>query len=55
MLGLTVEGGTCVCDNRNASISMNAETMGEHTVKYEDNRLRDEIVQMLKGSHSNVV
>ena len=34
---------------------MNAETMGEYTVKYEDRRLRDEIVQMLKGNRSNVV
>ncbi|XP_042564868.1 piezo-type mechanosensitive ion channel component 2 [Clupea harengus] len=40
---------------RNTSICMNAETMGEYTVKYEDRRLRDEIVQMLKGNRSNVV
>ncbi|XP_076122839.1 piezo-type mechanosensitive ion channel component 2 [Alosa pseudoharengus] len=40
---------------RNASLSMNVETVGEYTVKYEDNSLRDEIVKMLKGNHSNVV
>ncbi|XP_031649162.1 piezo-type mechanosensitive ion channel component 2-like [Oncorhynchus kisutch] len=40
---------------RNASLSMNVETMGEHTVKYEDRTLRDQIVQMLKGTRSDSV
>ncbi|XP_056158031.1 piezo-type mechanosensitive ion channel component 2-like, partial [Lampris incognitus] len=41
---------------RNASLSMNAETTGEHTVKYKDMVLRDEIVNMLKGTrHSPVI
>ncbi|XP_063049296.1 piezo-type mechanosensitive ion channel component 2 [Engraulis encrasicolus] len=40
---------------RNASISMNFETMGEYTIKYEDPALIDDIVQMLKGNHSSVV
>ncbi|KAG7259585.1 hypothetical protein CRUP_003966 [Coryphaenoides rupestris] len=34
---------------RNASISMNVESMGEHTVKYLNSTLRDSIVQMLRG------
>uniref|UniRef100_A0A673XM72 Piezo-type mechanosensitive ion channel component 2-like n=1 Tax=Salmo trutta TaxID=8032 RepID=A0A673XM72_SALTR len=38
---------------RNASLSMNVETVGEHTVKYEDRALRDQIVQMLKGTRSD--
>ncbi|XDV31269.1 hypothetical protein PO909_033991, partial [Leuciscus waleckii] len=37
---------------RNASLVMNAETAGEHTVKYEDSVLRDELVSMLRGTHS---
>nr|XP_046251923.1 piezo-type mechanosensitive ion channel component 2 [Scatophagus argus] len=40
---------------RNASISMNAETMGEHTVKFEDKALREGIVHMLKGDSSKPV
>ncbi|KAK7884332.1 hypothetical protein WMY93_027455 [Mugilogobius chulae] len=40
---------------RNASISMNPETVGEHTVKYEDMVLREGIVQMLKGNSSKPV
>ncbi|XP_053280799.1 piezo-type mechanosensitive ion channel component 2 [Pleuronectes platessa] len=40
---------------RNASISMNAETVGEHTVKFEDKNLREGIVHMLKGNSSNSV
>ncbi|XP_041801905.1 piezo-type mechanosensitive ion channel component 2 [Chelmon rostratus] len=40
---------------RNASISMNAETVGEHTVKFEDTALREGIVHMLKGNSSNPV
>ncbi|XP_038863404.1 piezo-type mechanosensitive ion channel component 2-like [Salvelinus namaycush] len=40
---------------RNASLSMNVETVGEHTVKYEDRALRDQIVQMLKGTRSDSV
>uniref|UniRef100_I3J0P4 Uncharacterized protein n=1 Tax=Oreochromis niloticus TaxID=8128 RepID=I3J0P4_ORENI len=35
---------------RNASISMNAETVGEHTVKFDDKTLREGIVRMLKGN-----
>ncbi|XP_036388553.1 piezo-type mechanosensitive ion channel component 2 [Megalops cyprinoides] len=40
---------------RNASLVMNVEATGEHTVKYQDERLRDEIVQMLKGSRTEAV
>lgn len=40
---------------RNASISMNAETVGEHTVKFEDKALREGIVHMLKGNNSKPV
>ena len=40
---------------RNASISMNAETVGEHTMKFEDKNLREGIVHMLKGNSSNSV
>lgn len=40
---------------RNASISMNAETAGEHTVKFEDKVLREEIVHMLMGNSSRPV
>ncbi|CDQ89753.1 unnamed protein product [Oncorhynchus mykiss] len=40
---------------RNASLSMNVETVGEHTVKYEDRALRDQIVQMLIGTRSDSV
>uniref|UniRef100_UPI0037E7B47C piezo-type mechanosensitive ion channel component 2 n=1 Tax=Semicossyphus pulcher TaxID=241346 RepID=UPI0037E7B47C len=40
---------------RNASISMNAETVGEHTVKFEDRALREGIVHMLKGNSSKPV
>lgn len=56
---------TCVCvytecDSslsllRNASISMNVETVGEHTVKFEDKALREGIVRMLKGNSSKPV
>ncbi len=34
---------------------MNAETVGEHTVKYEDKALREGIVHMLKGNSSKPV
>ncbi|XP_053705319.1 piezo-type mechanosensitive ion channel component 2 [Synchiropus splendidus] len=37
---------------RNASISMNAETVGENTVKFEDKTLKDGIVRMLQGNSS---
>ncbi|XP_056321992.1 LOW QUALITY PROTEIN: piezo-type mechanosensitive ion channel component 2 [Danio aesculapii] len=37
---------------RNASVSMNAETAGEHTVKYEDRVLRDQLVAMLRGTRT---
>ncbi|XP_034393255.1 piezo-type mechanosensitive ion channel component 2 [Cyclopterus lumpus] len=37
---------------RDPSISMNAETVGEHTVKFEDKALREGIVHMLKGNSS---
>ncbi|XP_034027616.1 piezo-type mechanosensitive ion channel component 2 [Thalassophryne amazonica] len=40
---------------RNASISMNAETVGEHTVKFVDKDLREGIVNMLKGNGSKPV
>uniref|UniRef100_A0AAV2LVJ1 Piezo non-specific cation channel R-Ras-binding domain-containing protein n=1 Tax=Knipowitschia caucasica TaxID=637954 RepID=A0AAV2LVJ1_KNICA len=40
---------------RNASISMNPEAVGEHTVKYEDPSLREDLVQMLKGNSSKPV
>lgn len=40
---------------RNASISMNAETAGENTVKFEDKVLRENIVRMLKGNSSEPV
>uniref|UniRef100_A0A3Q3ERI3 Uncharacterized protein n=2 Tax=Labrus bergylta TaxID=56723 RepID=A0A3Q3ERI3_9LABR len=40
---------------RNASISMNAESVGEHTVKFEDKALKDGIVHMLKGNSSKPV
>nr|XP_057939289.1 piezo-type mechanosensitive ion channel component 2 [Doryrhamphus excisus] len=40
---------------RNASISMNAETVGEHTVKFEDKALKEGIVHMLKGDSSRHV
>ncbi|XP_019728730.1 piezo-type mechanosensitive ion channel component 2 [Hippocampus comes] len=40
---------------RNASISMNAETVGEHTVKFEDKALKEGIVHMLKGNSSKHV
>ncbi|AWP09441.1 putative piezo-type mechanosensitive ion channel component 2-like [Scophthalmus maximus] len=40
---------------RNASISLNAETVGEHTVKFEDMTLREGIVHMLKGNSSDPV
>lgn len=40
---------------RNASISMNAETKGEHTVKFEDKTLREGIVHMLKGNSTEHV
>ncbi|TRY91672.1 hypothetical protein DNTS_003333 [Danionella cerebrum] len=37
---------------RNASLVMNAEAAGEHTVKYEEAGLRDELVAMLRGIRS---
>ncbi|XP_062314285.1 piezo-type mechanosensitive ion channel component 2 [Osmerus eperlanus] len=40
---------------RNASLSEHAESVGEHTVKYEDQALRDGLVRMLKGTHSEPV
>ncbi|XP_034551393.1 piezo-type mechanosensitive ion channel component 2 [Notolabrus celidotus] len=40
---------------RNASISMNAEAVGEHTVKFEDNALKDGIIHMLEGNSSKPV
>ncbi|XP_068607432.1 piezo-type mechanosensitive ion channel component 2 [Brachionichthys hirsutus] len=40
---------------RNASISLNAETVGEHTVKFEDKALREDIVCMLKGNSSKAI
>uniref|UniRef100_A0A8B9KTY8 Piezo type mechanosensitive ion channel component 2 n=1 Tax=Astyanax mexicanus TaxID=7994 RepID=A0A8B9KTY8_ASTMX len=40
---------------RNASLVMNAETAGEHTVKYEDQDLKDSLVQMLQGTRSKAV
>ncbi|XP_031142000.1 piezo-type mechanosensitive ion channel component 2 [Sander lucioperca] len=40
---------------RNASISMVVETVGEHTVKFEDEALREGIVHMLNGNSSKPV
>ncbi|MBN3325162.1 PIEZ2 protein, partial [Atractosteus spatula] len=40
---------------RNASLVMNAQTAGEHTVKYEDQRMRDELVHMLRGTRGQPV
>ncbi|MEQ2285025.1 hypothetical protein AMECASPLE_027632, partial [Ameca splendens] len=40
---------------RNASISMNVEAVGEHTVKFDDEALRNGIVQMLKGNSTKPV
>ncbi|XP_023283479.1 piezo-type mechanosensitive ion channel component 2-like [Seriola lalandi dorsalis] len=40
---------------RNASISMNVESVGEHTVKFEDKALMEGIVNMLKGNSSKPV
>lgn len=40
---------------RNASISMVVEAAGEHTVKFEDRALMDEIVRMIKGNSSKPV
>ncbi|XP_077433447.1 piezo-type mechanosensitive ion channel component 2 isoform X2 [Vanacampus margaritifer] len=40
---------------RNASISMNAKTVGEHTVKFEDKALKEGIVHMLNGNSSEHV
>nr|XP_061802951.1 piezo-type mechanosensitive ion channel component 2-like [Nerophis lumbriciformis] len=40
---------------RNASISMNAKTVGENTVKSEDKALKEGIVHMLKGDSSKHV
>ncbi|KAM4691993.1 piezo-type mechanosensitive ion channel component 2-like [Rhinophrynus dorsalis] len=40
---------------RNASIVKNPETMGKHTVCYEDTETRDEIVQMLKGERKEPI
>ena len=40
---------------RNASISMVVESAGEHTVKFEDRALMDEIVRMIKGNSSKPV
>lgn len=49
---LIVKASSCL---RNASISMNAETTGEHTVKFEDKALIEGIVHMLKGNSSKPV
>lgn len=54
---------TCTCVHvlrapsilRNASISVNAETAGEHTVKFEDKALIDGIVHMLRSNSSKPV
>ncbi|KAL1268424.1 hypothetical protein QQF64_033787 [Cirrhinus molitorella] len=35
---------------RNASLVINAEAAGEHTVKFEDSVLREELVSMLRGT-----
>ncbi|XP_028308279.1 LOW QUALITY PROTEIN: piezo-type mechanosensitive ion channel component 2 [Gouania willdenowi] len=40
---------------RDASISINPETIGEHTVKFEDRALREGIVRMLTGNSSKPV
>ncbi|XP_028841723.1 piezo-type mechanosensitive ion channel component 2 [Denticeps clupeoides] len=40
---------------RNASLSMNVEAVGEHTVKYSDPELREQIVQMLQGTRTEDV
>nr|XP_049608911.1 piezo-type mechanosensitive ion channel component 2 isoform X1 [Syngnathus scovelli] len=40
---------------RDAAISMNAETVGENTVKFEDEALKEGIVHMLKGDSSKHV
>ncbi|KAM6924897.1 piezo-type mechanosensitive ion channel component 2 [Xenentodon cancila] len=40
---------------RNASISMVVESVGEHTQKFEDKALMDEIVHMIKGNSSKPV
>ncbi|XP_052003940.1 piezo-type mechanosensitive ion channel component 2 [Xyrauchen texanus] len=40
---------------RNASLALNAVSAGEHTVKYEDSALRDNLVSMLRGSCSRPV
>ncbi|XP_054465286.1 piezo-type mechanosensitive ion channel component 2 [Anoplopoma fimbria] len=40
---------------RDPSISMHAETVGQHTVKFEDKALREGIVHMLKGNGSQPV
>lgn len=34
---------------------MNAETVGEHTVKFEDKALKEGIIHMLKGNSSKHV
>ncbi|KAI9531017.1 hypothetical protein NQZ68_000509 [Dissostichus eleginoides] len=38
---------------RNTSISMVVETVGEHTVKFEDQALREGIIHMLQGNSSS--
>ncbi|KAK1157641.1 piezo-type mechanosensitive ion channel component 2-like [Acipenser oxyrinchus oxyrinchus] len=40
---------------RNVSLVMNAETVGKHTVKYEDKEMMDQIVQMLRGTRKEPV
>ncbi|RXM92852.1 Cytochrome c1, heme protein, mitochondrial [Acipenser ruthenus] len=40
---------------RNVSLVMNAETVGKHTVRYEDKEMMDQIVQMLRGSRKEPV
>ncbi|XP_066443036.1 piezo-type mechanosensitive ion channel component 2-like [Eleutherodactylus coqui] len=40
---------------RNASIVKSAETIGKHTVCYEDAETRDQIVQMLKGERKEPI
>uniref|UniRef100_H2LF93 Piezo non-specific cation channel R-Ras-binding domain-containing protein n=1 Tax=Oryzias latipes TaxID=8090 RepID=H2LF93_ORYLA len=41
-----------ISSHLNASISMNVEAVGEHTVKFNDKALKDGIVSMLKGNSS---
>lgn len=52
---LEVKYVNCASLLRNASISMVVESVGEHTMKFDDKALMDGIVQMLKGNHSKSV